>query len=256
MSAPASAYSYSEYTVAPSEASLNARWYNQIQQWTNRVPPPASSSAVPGETNSIPAGDGRRRRDVDEGTEGGTVLPMHSVSRRASLAERRRWMQQDAEPILTRSTDGQDELDIGNTAGSRVRDATAKPIMRAGTSDQPVHKSSSSKIPQLQDFHDRSRNISSSYTPRFLDQTPVRQQASSRENSGTSTVHKDARSETNSPQNAQRSLSVSGDIPTRPTRGRRPPTPYHPPSDVALTEIPESSVEEPEETVQQEVSID
>lgn len=251
---------------------------------------------APGEPKDAVDGGGRRRRDVDEGTEGGTVLPTHSVSRRASLAERRRWMQQDAEPTQTRSTEGRDVMDMGSTTGQLVRDTATRSTSRGAISNQPMQHAPSKKTPLLQDKHNSPRNISSSRvsgagdllvkatTPAQEDFGPpssaidarhswqnsqkmsssqisryggnraVNPDTSVADKSRTSSAKCDTRNRNSLLQTALQDHAGPGEIPTRPARGRRPPTPYHPPSDVALTEIPESSVGETEETAHRDVS--
>jgi hypothetical protein len=248
MSAPASSYSYSEYTIAPSEASLNARWYNQIQQWTNRLPLESPSSVAPGTAHSvIRREDPMRRRDVDQGTEAGTVLPMHSVSRRASLAERRRWTEQMPEPKATLLTDGGDVVEDVTTAGHRGRPSVMHP---GTTSNQSPETPSYSKVSPARDTNATQKASTPRTSRSIVDETDIalpKELAARLEpiaiRSGTDVPHLGRR-------------SIPADMTTRPTRGRRPPTPYHPPSDVALTEIPESSVGGEGETLQREVCVD
>lgn len=244
MSGPASSYSYSEYTVAPSEASLNARWYNQIQQWTNRLPSRSPNSSSPGyATNSVARDDANtRRRDVDEGTEGGTVLPMHSVSRRASMAERRKGIEQMAEPKVIAPTDGKDAMESRPSTGHRGWTLDS----HAGTTvNQPAPSLSYRRSSPTHDDNAVQR-VS---TLRILRSTAGKTDAVMRD-SATRLERIAVHAEPDKPHRER--CSTPGD---KPTRGRRPPTPYHPPSDFALRKIPESVVGDEREPLHREVRV-
>jgi hypothetical protein len=53
-------------------------------------------------------------------------------------------------------------------------------------------------------------------------------------------VSAEMREHTNTPRTTSHSQAVREDVSNQPSRGRRPPTPYHAPSNLALTEISES----------------
>lgn len=254
MSGPASAYSYSEYTVAPSEASLNARWYTQIQQWTNRVQPRTSSSAVSGNASTHTSGDTMARgRDVDEGTEAGTVLPTHSVSRRASLAERRRWEHQQEEQMPSRLVNRHDVVGNNVASSSRAPTTPTKGMTTAGASNRQTRSPSGAddRNSQLQRVKHAPQSITSSpVSPITAAGTSARV---SHDDAESTPSNNGSRSGTRFSRIEHQVQCIPEDTSARPSRGRRPPTPYHPPSDVTLSDIPESSVGERGEAEQREV---
>ena len=249
MPEPASTYSYSEYSIASSEASLNARWYKEIQQWTHDLPPDSASntgSAYPHLRAAIASP--RHAGEEDNATELGTVLPTHSVSRRASLAERRQWKEQQAEFARRAALQGLGHYLACHLPKSRADTSIiaeglpkidelkvwAKPSEhgndRRSVFEEDKHALTGKDIPlrgliALPHAHknqDPSNRMSVSVSPGKLSVKTF--------NSDTAQV---------------KTLQVNNSIVEQmkqPSRGRRPPTPYHPPSNLALTEISEDSV--------------
>lgn len=250
MSEPASAYSYSEYTIAPSEASLNARWYNQIQQWTHRLPPDTASAT---ESNHHHRSQDTivsyKPRDADEATERGTILPTHSVSRRASLAERRQWQERQAEYARKVALKGMSSS-ISNAVRSeltRTSAGTLPKIQEADMGDtlpdpQVDRRSVVSRSKDVVISNSRAPPVSQStidiHTKEGNEQhhrDPEKTSPAIPESAKTPATQKGIRT-TSHLQN------VEDDGGKQPSRGRRPPTPYHAPSNLALTDIPESTI--------------
>lgn len=249
MPEPASTYSYSEYTIAPSEASLNARWYKQIQRWTNDLSPDSASntgSTYPCHRGTIVSL--RHAREEDDATERGTVLPTHSVSRRASLAERRQWEEKQAEfarraalqglrhhldchlprsradtSIIAEGLPKIDELKVGVKPSDHRTDRRS--VVREdkhALTGKEIPLPGLIALPRAHKNQGLGNRISVSVSP------------------GKPSV-KTCNSDTAQVETLQVDTSVV-ERTKQPFRGRRPPTPYHPPSNLALTEISEGSV--------------
>ncbi|KAJ9095646.1 hypothetical protein QFC21_005518 [Naganishia friedmannii] len=207
-SAPASSvYSNDAQTLAPSEASLNRRWYTQIQQWTHRLPPDTDEQDVKSTEEETPRERevlqrSRRGRD-DEGTEAGTVAPGHSISRRAS----REYMKVSHGEQQRSSVVVKAEKLKTSSPSTRRPESTVHPTSRKAKLIKYEHGERPVCISEQQppSLHEQRRQPTIIASPREKEalQTP------------------------------------------QPKRGRRPPTPYHPPSDLALSEV----LEEEEESV-------
>lgn len=206
MSAPASSvYSNDDaHTLAPSEASLNRRWYTQIKQWTHQLPPDDQEEAV---TLLERNAEQRTRRprvanEDGEGTEVGTVAPGHSISRRASREYRQ--------------------------ARMSVEETESRPESQVLVSEK-IEVMPSTSINKK----DSTLHTESVKTKSIKNKQPERPVSTS--------VH---RSSSSKAQGRQSTIIISAeeteDLHTpRPKRGRRPPTPFHPPSDLTLSEVPE-----------------
>ncbi|KAJ9117125.1 hypothetical protein QFC24_006584 [Naganishia onofrii] len=204
MSAPASSvYSNDDaHTIAPSEASLNRRWYTQIKQWTHQLPPDDQEEAVTLLERNVEQRTRRPRvaNEDGEGTEVGTVAPGHSISRRASREYRQGQMSVE-------ETERRPESQVLVAEKTEVMPSTS-----INKKDSTLHMESVKTIKNKQP----ERPVSTS-------------------------VHQSSPSKA---QGRQSTLIISAeeteDLHTpRPKRGRRPPTPFHPPSDLALSEVPE-----------------
>ncbi|KAJ9114673.1 hypothetical protein QFC22_005549 [Naganishia vaughanmartiniae] len=208
MSAPPASSVYSNddaQTLAPSEASLNRRWYTQIQQWTHRLPPDRDQDhhheedegTVGGRRDSVH--QGRRGRD-EEGTEAGTVGPGHSISRRASREYMKEQIKvQESERRRESKAVASERVEVLPSTVTGQPKSTIRTERRTKSINNKLAEPSRAKTSLQQPPHGQHRHptIILSLDENEVPQTP------------------------------------------KPKRGRRPPTPYHPPSDLALSEVPE-----------------
>lgn len=126
---PSTTCTYSVYTPAPSEISVNRRWLNRIQEWTDEVPAGAevtSSSSRPTTPASTPRSRFERHDSgkslVSAVTTSSTVVPDDSISTRPTPMSKARQLPRD---IPVQVIPGRSQLE-------RLEPAKAAEIAREG----------------------------------------------------------------------------------------------------------------------------
>lgn len=108
---PSTTYTYSVYTPAPSEISVNRRWLNRIQEWTDDVPAGAevasrAATPAPRPRRQLERHDSGRSL-VSAVTTSSTVIPDDSISTRPTPRSKARQLPRD---IATHAIPPQSQL--------------------------------------------------------------------------------------------------------------------------------------------------